>query len=110
METTITGIVYLDMLQEFLIQQLDEDDQERHIHFQQDGATPHYFGEVREYLNIRFPGRWLGRDRQTDRQREIQGFKGNSPGAKAHELKNFSNFRVKTPEFKFEFEAVGEEA
>jgi hypothetical protein len=28
METTITGIVYLDMLQEFLIPQLDEDDQE----------------------------------------------------------------------------------
>ena len=37
METTITGIVYLDMLQEFLIPQLDEDDQEGRIHFQQDG-------------------------------------------------------------------------
>jgi len=35
METTITGIVYLDMLQEFLIPQLDEDDQEGRIHFQQ---------------------------------------------------------------------------
>jgi hypothetical protein len=31
METTITGIVYLDMLQQFLIPQLDEDDQEGHI-------------------------------------------------------------------------------
>jgi hypothetical protein len=30
METTITGIVYLDMLQQFLIPQLDEDDQEEH--------------------------------------------------------------------------------
>jgi hypothetical protein len=29
METTITGIVYLDMLQQFLIPQLDEDDQGR---------------------------------------------------------------------------------
>ena len=48
--TTITGIVYLDMLQEFLIPQLDEDDQEGRIHFQQDGAPPHYLGEVREYL------------------------------------------------------------
>ena len=38
METTITGIVYLDMLQEFLIPQLDEDDQEGRIYFQQDGA------------------------------------------------------------------------
>ena len=45
------------MLQEFLISQLDEDDQEGRIHFQQDGAPPHYLGEVREYLNTRFPGR-----------------------------------------------------
>jgi hypothetical protein len=35
------GIVYLDMLEQFLIPQLDEDDQEGHIHFQQDGThTP----------------------------------------------------------------------
>jgi len=61
MESTITGIVYLDMLQEFLIPQLDEDDQEGRIHFQQDGAPPHYLGKVREYLNTRFPGRWIGR-------------------------------------------------
>jgi len=61
METTTTGIVYLDMLQEFLIPQLDEDDKEGRIHFQQDGAPPHYLGEVREYLNTRFPGRWIGR-------------------------------------------------
>jgi hypothetical protein len=43
-------------LQEFLIPQLDEDDQEGCIHFQQDGAPPHYLGEVREYLYTRFPG------------------------------------------------------
>jgi hypothetical protein len=61
METTITGIVYLDMLQQFLIQQLDEDDQEGRIHFQQDGASPHYLEEVCKYLNTRFPGRWIGR-------------------------------------------------
>src|SRR5215510_12452991 len=48
-------------LQGFLISQLDEDDQEGRIHFQQDGAPPHYLGEVREYLNTRFPGRWIGR-------------------------------------------------
>jgi hypothetical protein len=35
---TFTGIVYLDMLIQFLIPQLDEDNQEGHIHFQQDGA------------------------------------------------------------------------
>jgi hypothetical protein len=60
METTITGIVYLDMFQQFRIQQLDEDDQGR-IHFQQDGAPPHYLEEIREYLNTRFPCRWIGR-------------------------------------------------
>ena len=49
------------MLQEFLIPQLDEDDQEGRIHFHQDGAPPHYLREVREYLNTRFPGRWIGR-------------------------------------------------
>jgi hypothetical protein len=36
METTITGIVYLAMLQQFLIPQFDKDDHEGHIHFQQD--------------------------------------------------------------------------
>jgi hypothetical protein len=49
METTITDIVYLDMLQQFLIPQLDENDQEGRIHFQQDGAPPHYIEEVRGY-------------------------------------------------------------
>jgi hypothetical protein len=40
MEMAITGIMYLDMLQQFLIPQLDKDDQEGRIHFQQDGCTP----------------------------------------------------------------------
>jgi hypothetical protein len=33
MQKTITGVVYLDMIQQFLIPQLDEDDQEGRIHF-----------------------------------------------------------------------------
>jgi hypothetical protein len=61
METTITSIMYLDMLQQFLIPHLDEDDQEGRIHFQQHGAPPHYLEEVREYLNTGFPGRCIGR-------------------------------------------------
>jgi hypothetical protein len=60
MEMTIIGIVYLDMLQQFLIPQLVEVDQEGRIHFQQDGAPSHCLEEVREYLNTRFPGRWIG--------------------------------------------------
>jgi hypothetical protein len=51
METTITCIVYLDMLQQFIIPQLEGDNQEGRIHFQQDFASPYYLGEVREYLN-----------------------------------------------------------
>jgi hypothetical protein len=49
-------VVYLDMLEQFVIPQLDEDDQEGQIHFQQDGAPPHYLEAVREYLNTRFSG------------------------------------------------------
>jgi hypothetical protein len=49
------------MLQQFLIPQLDEDDQEGCIHFQQDGGPPHYLEEVREHLSTRFPGLWIGR-------------------------------------------------
>jgi hypothetical protein len=60
-ETTITGIVYLDMIQQFLIPQLNEDDQEGRIDFQQDDASPHYLGAVSEYLSTRFPIRWIGR-------------------------------------------------
>jgi hypothetical protein len=45
------------MLQQFLIPQLDEDDHEGRIHYQQDGAPHHYIEEVRKYLNTRFPGR-----------------------------------------------------
>jgi hypothetical protein len=61
METTITSIMYLDMLQQFLIPQLDEDYQDGRIHFQQNGAPPHYLGEVRKYRNTRVPGQWIGR-------------------------------------------------
>jgi hypothetical protein len=49
------------MLQQFLIPQLDENDQEGRIHFQQDGAPHHYLEEVCEYLNTRFPVRWISR-------------------------------------------------
>jgi hypothetical protein len=61
METTITGIMYPDMLQQFLIPQLAEEDQEERILFQQDSARPQYLGEVREYLSTCSPGRWTGR-------------------------------------------------
>jgi hypothetical protein len=61
MEMTIPGIVYLHMLQQFLVPQLDKDDKEGCIHFQQDGASPHYLREANKYLNSRFPCQWIGR-------------------------------------------------
>jgi hypothetical protein len=56
METIITSIMYLDILHQFLIPQLDEDDQDGRIHFLQDGAPTHCLEEVREYLNTCFLG------------------------------------------------------
>jgi hypothetical protein len=49
MKMTITSIVYLDMLQQLLIPQLDP------------FTSSTYLGEVREYLNTGFPGRGIGR-------------------------------------------------
>jgi hypothetical protein len=51
MESSITGSVYIDMLTEFLIPQLDVDN----MIFQQDGAPPHYHRDVTSFLNKTFP-------------------------------------------------------
>jgi hypothetical protein len=40
---------------------MTKNDHEGHIHFQKDGAPPHYLEEVCEYINTHFPGRWIGR-------------------------------------------------
>ncbi|KAG8227560.1 hypothetical protein J437_LFUL000660 [Ladona fulva] len=50
-----------DMPENFSIPQIDEDGQERSVHFMQDGALPHYLIDVRDFLNNRFPGKWTGR-------------------------------------------------
>ena len=31
------------------------------VYFQHDGAPPHFSREIRNFLNYRFPGRWIGR-------------------------------------------------
>lgn len=59
-ERTITANVYLDMLTEYVIPQLE--DMQPNVIFQQDGAPPHWGLAVRDFLNQRFPGRWIGRD------------------------------------------------
>lgn len=63
-EKTITGVVYLDMLQLWLMPQLEEHEDD--FVFQQDGAPPHFLCDVREYLNTHLPHRWIGRASEDD--------------------------------------------
>lgn len=60
-EATVTGVTYLDMLQQFLQPQLEEDGITDTVVYQQDGAPPHFALIVRSYLDEMFPGRWIGR-------------------------------------------------
>ncbi|KAJ4426590.1 hypothetical protein ANN_26388 [Periplaneta americana] len=61
---TVTGITYLDMLQNWLFPQL-EDDSDDFI-FMEDGDPPHFSNHVRCYLNDTIPGRWIGRGGRED--------------------------------------------
>jgi hypothetical protein len=58
-EDTVNANRYLDMVQQWLMPQLQEDSDS--FVFQQDGAPPHYGLAVREYLNEDLPQRWIGR-------------------------------------------------
>jgi hypothetical protein len=60
MERNFTGTVCRNMLQYFLIPPFDQDYQDGSIFFQQDGAPPHFHGEVCSYLNIYFLNLWVG--------------------------------------------------
>lgn len=51
---------YLEMLQNFLVPSLEQEELGR-IYFQQDGCPAHGTLIVREFLNLQFPGRWIGR-------------------------------------------------
>jgi hypothetical protein len=58
-EPTVTGFNYLDMLQLWLMPQLQEDNED--VIFQQDGGPPHLHVDVLAHLNANLPGRWIGR-------------------------------------------------
>jgi hypothetical protein len=58
-EQTINGIVFLDMMTEWLIPQLEQDSAD--FILQLDGAPPHYHLSVRAELNNLLPQRWIGR-------------------------------------------------
>jgi hypothetical protein len=57
---TVTAMTSLDMLELRLLSQLE--DHQPNMVFQQDGAPPHWARIVREVLDMRYPGRWVGRD------------------------------------------------
>ena len=57
-EKTITADIYLDILTEYVTPQLEEF--QPHV-FQQDEAPPHWGIKVREFLDKKFPARWIGR-------------------------------------------------
>ena len=63
-EATVTGINYLDMLQLWLMSQLQEDSE--HFTFQHDGTLPHFHFDVRAHLNTNLPGRWIRRASHND--------------------------------------------
>jgi hypothetical protein len=61
-QLTVTGIVYLDMMELLLIPILEEDGLDDML-FQQDGGPPHFYKEVTDFLNRKFPEKWVGRGR-----------------------------------------------
>ena len=63
LEGRLTGEAYLRFLQEKLPRRLEDVplNKRGRIYFQHDGAPPHSSREFRNFLNYRFPGRWIGR-------------------------------------------------
>lgn len=60
-EGTLTGPRYLQLLQDRIIPALNDLHLEGPLWYMHDGAPAHYSLQVREFLNLNFPGRWIGR-------------------------------------------------
>ena len=59
-ESTVTGALYLKMLQEKVWSVISQREHIGELYFQQDGAPPHYATIVRNWLDDNFPNRWIG--------------------------------------------------
>ena len=57
-DASVTGEQYLNMLQTYFFPQVQ---QQEDIYFQQDGGPAHYAHGVREWLDINFNDKWIGR-------------------------------------------------
>ena len=60
-DATMTGPVYLNLLQQSVMPSIREDFEQEEFYFQQDGAPPHYHRDVRFFLDRILPNRWIGR-------------------------------------------------
>jgi len=63
LEGRLTGEAYIRFLLEELPRLLEDVplNKRGRMYFQHDGAPPHSSHEARNFLNYRFPGRWIGR-------------------------------------------------
>jgi len=63
LESRLTREAYLRFLQKELLRLLEDATLNKwgSMYFQHDAAAPHSSREVRNFLNYRFPGRWIGR-------------------------------------------------
>jgi hypothetical protein len=58
----LTSLGYLDLLQTRIFPAIQEIRGDGNLPwYQQDGAPPHFGADVRNWLNNKFPGRWIGR-------------------------------------------------
>jgi len=59
----LTGDIYAKFLQDELPAHLENfpPQTRRQMYYQRDGAPPHFSPVVRQYLNHKFPNRWIGR-------------------------------------------------
>ena len=62
-ESTITGVVYLNLLEQHVFPQIETFEQETvsRVIFMQDGASPHFSCFVTDVLNERFPDARIGK-------------------------------------------------
>lgn len=61
-EGNLTGDRYLQLLREEIVPAINNLTADINLTwFQQDGAPPHFTREVREFLDVTFPNRWIGR-------------------------------------------------
>ena len=60
-EETVTGETYLQMLEIMIPRLNDFLENENEVYFQQDGASPNFHVNVRNFFNRKFCQKWIGR-------------------------------------------------